>query len=205
MPVDISSPPVVTVDKARKDIYNQYKIEHTMVMAMIASLPAADLGEWGEVVKVAILLLGPDSAIYRVFLDTIKLPFKKFAQFIATFFLVCWTNQNISKLWSDDDFNTKRCMPPVLFNRILRKMHHHGMNASFAPRFWEPLQEAFNKTMIVNFTPREAMKMLFTLDDDKNYHGYGRARNIKFGCESGLKRVRHVKDNKTGYNNHIIC
>ena len=35
-----------------------------MVMAMIASLPAADLGEWEEVVKVAILLLGLDSAVY---------------------------------------------------------------------------------------------------------------------------------------------
>ena len=45
MPVDISSLPVVKVDKAPKDIYNQYKIEYVMVMAMIASLPAADLGE----------------------------------------------------------------------------------------------------------------------------------------------------------------
>ena len=65
---------------------------------MIASLPVADLDKWGEVVKVAILLLGPDSAIYRVFLDTIKLPFNKFARFIAMFFLIYWTNQNISKL-----------------------------------------------------------------------------------------------------------
>ena len=155
MSVDISSPPVVTVDKARKDIYNQYKIEHAMVLGMIASLHAADLGKWGEDVKVAILLLGPDSAIYCVFLDTIKLPFKKFAQFIATFFLVCRTNQNISKRWPDDDFNTKRYMSPVLFNYILRKMHHHRMNASFgAPRFWELLQEAFNKTMTVNTRKR---------------------------------------------------
>ena len=114
-------------------------------------------------------------------------------------------NQNIGKLWSDDDFNTKRYMPPVVFNRILRKMHCHGMNVSFAPRFWVLLQEAFNKTMIANFSPRDQMKMVFTLDDDKNHYGYGRARNVQLGCESGLKRVRHIRDNKTGYNNHVMC
>ena len=96
-------------------------------------------------------------------------------------------------------------MSPVLFNRILRKMHHHRMNVSFAPWFWELLQEAFNKTMTANFTSSEPMKMLFTLDDDKNHHGYGRARNIKVGRESGLKRVWQVKDNKTRYNNHVMC
>ena len=35
-----------------------------MVMAMIATLPAADLGKWEEVVKVVILLLGLDSTMY---------------------------------------------------------------------------------------------------------------------------------------------
>ena len=56
-----------------------HKIEHAMVMAMIASLPAVDLGKWEEVIKVTILLLGLDSAICRMFLDTMKLPFKNFA------------------------------------------------------------------------------------------------------------------------------
>ena len=116
----------------------------------------------------------------QVFLDTIKLPFKKIAWFIATFFLVFWMNQNISKLWSNDDFNTKRCMPSVLFNHIFCKMHHHGMHVSFAPRFWELLQEPFNKTMTANFTPHEPMKMVFTLDDGKNHYDQWRQDNCAY-------------------------
>ena len=76
---------------------------------------------------------------------------------------------------------------------ILHNMHHHGMHVSVAPRFWVLLQEAFNKTTTASFTPREPMKIVFTLDDNKKNYGYGCARNIKFGCESGLKRVRHIK------------
>ena len=79
------------------------------------------------------------------------------------------------------------------------------MYVSVAPRFWESLQVAFNKTVTASFTPRERIKIVFTLDDNKKNYGYGCARNIKFGCESGLKRVRHIKNNKTGHNNHTMC
>ena len=68
-------------------------------MGMISNLPAANLGNWGKVEKVAILLLGPDSAIYRVFLDTVGIPFQKFARVMATFLIICQMNQNLSKLW----------------------------------------------------------------------------------------------------------
>ena len=99
-------------------------------------------------------------------------------------------------------------MPPALFHRILRKMHRYGLHLSFVPRFWEYLQDAFNQIMVANFTPHNPstqMKFVFTLDDEKTNFAYGSAREIKLGCESGLKRVRHVKDNKTGLNNHVLC
>ena len=47
--------------------------------------------------------------------------------------------------------------------------------------------------------------MVLTLGDDKNRFGYGRAREIKLGFELGMKRVWHICDNKTGYNNHGMC
>ena len=56
-----------------------------------------------EIVKVAALLFGQESQIYRVFLDTIKIPHLKFAHFIATFVLVCRMNQNLNKVWEDDE------------------------------------------------------------------------------------------------------
>ena len=98
-PVSMSTLPYVTVDKARGDIYTQYMDEHRMIVNMIDNLPPADLGEWGKVVKVAMLLFGPDSAIYRVFYDKIAIPFEKYAQFLATFFLVCRINQHLNKIW----------------------------------------------------------------------------------------------------------
>ena len=53
-------------------------------------------------------------------------------------------------------------------------MDESGLNRSFSHRFWEHLEEAFNKTMVqyfVNFNREEGdgveFRCLFTLDDDK--------------------------------------
>ena len=49
------------------------------------------------------------------------------------------------------------------------------------------------------------MKRLFGMDDDKLHYTYGRARNVPFLRGSGLNRVCHVRDNKTGFVNHVVC
>jgi len=76
----------------------------------------------GDIVKVAILCFGPDSHFYRVFFDAIGIPDDKFAHFIVTFLLVCRMNQNLTKLWKDDDINTRKYLAPKIFNRILKKI-----------------------------------------------------------------------------------
>ena len=94
---DLSKPPDVFVDKARTDIYNQFKDEHDHVINMIEELPF----EGDDHEKVAKYLFGKDSKVYRCFHDAISLPHNKFCQFMATFFFVCRMNQNYNEMCAD--------------------------------------------------------------------------------------------------------
>ena len=131
---------------------------------------------------------------------------------MATLFLVCRMNHNISKLWADDDFNTIRYMPPTVFNRVCRLMDECGTSRQFSLWFWEHLENAFNKTMVeyfLNFKRHPddediEWRWAFTMDDDKLRKAYGNARDEPLGEESHLKRVRHVKRNRRGFNNHVV-
>ena len=72
-------------------------------------------------------------------------------------------------------------------------MDDHGTDQDFAPRFWELLEDAFNKTMVENFTRLKGIeneKTVYTLDDDKLHFGYCRLRDVVLGSESGLKRLQ---------------
>ena len=72
---------------------------------MIRQLPGEEgLGE-GEMLKVAVLLFGPESPIYRVFCNWIKIFHHKFAHFLATFLCVYRMNQPLNKFQDDDDIN----------------------------------------------------------------------------------------------------
>ena len=102
------------------------------------------MGGGSEIKAVATLLLGPESHIYRVFQDQLKMPHHKFSHFMAALFPACRMNHNISKLWADDDFNTSRYMPPTVFNRVCRLMDDCGLLRQFSLWFWEHLENAFN-------------------------------------------------------------
>ena len=92
----------------------------------------------------ATLLLGPKRHIHRVFRDHLEIPHYKYSPFMATLFLVCHMNHNISKLWGGDDFYSTRYMPPSVFNRVCRLMGECGLSRQFSLRFWEHLENAFN-------------------------------------------------------------
>ena len=73
--------PTVTVDKARSDIFSQYKCEYGFITEMIKKLPGgAEDDEEGGIDKLINLLLGQNSKVYLVFYDTIGLPYHKFSQ-----------------------------------------------------------------------------------------------------------------------------
>ena len=88
--MDMAKEPLITVDKTRFDIFKQYKNEYKLIWGVISKLHCAFYGRGrSEIEAVAWLLLGPDSYIYRVFLDYLRIPHPKFAHFMATFLLVC--------------------------------------------------------------------------------------------------------------------
>ena len=177
---------------------------------MIKELPGSVEEGGSEIKAAATMLLGPESHIYRVFRDHLKMPHHKYAHFVATLFLVCRMNHNINKLWDDDDFNTSRYMAPTIFNRVCRLMDEYGLSRNFSSRFWELLEHAFNRTRVEYFTNFQRCsedadwRFVFTIDDNKLHFRYGQARNVPLGEESRLKRVRHVRDNRLGFNNHVV-
>ena len=66
---------LITVHKARFDIFKQYKNEYKLIRGMISKLHRAFEGRGrSEIEAVAWLLLRPDSYIYRVFLDHLRIP-----------------------------------------------------------------------------------------------------------------------------------
>ena len=98
-------------------------------MEMIESLPDEEGGD--EIDKVITLLYGPDSRIYRLFKDAMKLPYDKFCHWLATFFFICRMNRGLSDLCQDEDVNTDRYMHVSIFNKILRKMDSYGKDNHF--------------------------------------------------------------------------
>ena len=118
---DMSIQPQITIDKARSNIFQKYKNEYRLIRLMIGKENEA-MGGRSEIKAVATLLLGPESHIYRVFHDQLKMPHHEFSHFMATLFLVCRVNHNINKLLADDDFNTSCYMPPTVFNQVCRLM-----------------------------------------------------------------------------------
>ena len=58
---DMSVQPVITVDKATPEIFDQYKFEHDLITKMIANLPAGP--ELDDFEKFVILLFGSDSKV----------------------------------------------------------------------------------------------------------------------------------------------
>ena len=75
---DMSIQPQITIDKARSDIFQQYKNEYRLVRQMINKETKA-MGGGSEIKAVATLLLGPESYIYRIFQVHLKMPHHKFS------------------------------------------------------------------------------------------------------------------------------
>ena len=63
---DMSIQPQITIDKARSDIFQQYRNEYRLIRRMISEETKA-MGGGSEIKAVATLLLGPKSYIYCVF------------------------------------------------------------------------------------------------------------------------------------------
>ena len=205
--VDLSAQPAVFVDKARSELYEQFQDEYFSIMEFLDERPA---GEGGDGVdertsKAVDLLLGPNSPIYRVFHDAIKMPYQKFCQFMATFYFMCRWNQSLKQLWQDPVVNTDRLMPPKIFAKVLRKIDAYGKTRNFEKRFWEEVEEAFNKTN-GNFIHKTSFsRYSLVLDDDKPEFNYGPKRNVPLFEESRLKQVRHTWVNRKGLTNHAMA
>ena len=99
--MDMAKEPLITVDKARFDIFKQYKNKYKLIWGMISKLRRAFEGG-SEIKAIDPLLLGPDSYLYRIFFDHLRIPYPKFAHFMATFLLVCQMNTNLGKLWENE-------------------------------------------------------------------------------------------------------
>ena len=85
-------------------------------------------------------------------------------------------------------------------------MELHAKGNRFQKRSWKEFEEALNKTLKCNFFPDPSkLNLQIFLDDDKALFAHGLPREMPVDEDSDLTRVRHVKENRTGFNYHCAC
>ena len=92
----MTNEPLVTVNKAHFDIFNQYKKVYKLIRGLSYIAPLRGGGR-SEIEAVARLLLGTGFYVYRVFFDHLRIPHPKFGHFMATFLLVCRMNTHLHR------------------------------------------------------------------------------------------------------------
>lgn len=93
--VNYGKQPIVTVDRARRDVFIQFISEHNFIRHKIDN----NIRGSGEPVdKVVSLLFGPTSPVFRVFADHLSLAYDQFCRFLSSFYMSCRYNMNWRKM-----------------------------------------------------------------------------------------------------------
>lgn len=146
--VDYGKRPLVTVDRARRDVFSQYISEHKFIRQLFDHIDKNRQDSDKSIDKIVSLLYGPRSPVFEVFQSQLNLSYDQFCRFLSSFYFSCRLSMNWRKMWDDDDFNTDRgFMSPDDVDKILYKMDkfHHGVVMGSGP-FWQLLEDASNKT-----------------------------------------------------------
>ena len=116
-------------------------------------------------------------------------------------------NKNYGKLSPSDRVDTTGGFTDIEdYDKIWRKMEPHAKGNRFQKRSWKDFEEALKKAWKCNFFPDPSkLNLQICLDDDKALFAHGLLRDIPVDEESDLDRVRHVKENQTGFNCHCAC
>jgi hypothetical protein len=159
---------------------------------------------------IANLFYGPDSKIFRIFKDTLKITHVDFIKFMKTFCVQTAYRVSCTEMFDSDSYvdTTKLCTSEeytALWQKIgrVRIPKDPKSSASSTDTFWMQLEEALNgllRELVVEVLVggqsddgRKISRLWLTLDDDKMHWNGTRHHH------AWLQNTRHVRDNRTGF------
>ena len=181
----------VTVDKARRFLWKGAKTE----MFILRRYWDEDHPSFDSLCE---NLFGKQSELFHLFQTELNIDYESFCRFLATFYTASMLNVTAPRLYELDRFDTTGLMKTKGdFLKILRRMETVD-EGNQGDTLWMKLEYVFNSQMRRIFLSKRGNEELtIALDDDKVHFNYG--KNSK---TYGLKRHRHIKDNRFGHTLH---
>ena len=188
----------VTIDRARKQVFNQAKTEIIDILQQ----------GWDERApsfeKLAKKTFGKNSKLFLLLLHELNLDYPIYCRFMATFLAACQRKMPVSQLLKDRRLDTKGFLSFVEYSKILRRIESIGGNednGTIAESLWMKIEDAYNKEAKDIFLQHRGRSQLcLSLDDDKQKYNYSKTANT-----FGLLRTRHIQKNRFGVNLHTAA
>jgi hypothetical protein len=185
---DVLSNTEVSIDKARRHLWKQAKTE----MGILRDIweenhPSFD--------TLATRIFGPKSKLFQLLEEELSLTYEKYCRFFATFFAASSRSSPATRLLEDIRFDSTGMMEKEKYHRVIKQIEGHR---SGDESLWMQIEELFNSLAKKHFlSKRNDEELYIALDDDKHHFNYSKNADTY-----GLKRCRHIKDNRFGHTAH---
>jgi hypothetical protein len=145
--------------------------------------------------KLATRIFGSKSKLFQLLEEELSLTYETYCRFLATFFAASSRSLPASRLLQDIRFNSTGMMEKDKYHRIIKKIEVHR---SGDESLWMQIEDIFNSLAKKHFlSERHGEELYIALDDDKHHFNYSKNSDTY-----GLKRCRHIKDNRFGHTAH---
>ena len=188
----------VTIDQARKQVFNQAKTEIIDILQK----------GWGEqspsFEKLANETFGKRSRLFLLLLAELGIIYQTYCRFLATFFSACRRRVPVSQMLNDAKLDKTGMLGWGDYKRILRTIEGIGGNddtGTDGESIWMKVEDVYNKQAKDIFLQHRGDSQLsLSLDDDKQKYNYSKNANT-----FGLLRTRHIQKNRFGVNLHTAA
>jgi hypothetical protein len=185
---DAISSTEVSIDKARRHLWKQAKTE-------IGILRAVWQEDHPSFNTLATRIFGPKSKLFQLLEEELSLTYEKYCRFFATFFAASSRSSPATRLLEDIRFDSTGMTEKGEYHRLLKQIE---VKKSGDESLWIQLEDIFNSLAKKHFlSKRNGEELYIALDDDKHHFNYSKNSDTY-----GLKRCRHIKDNRFGHTAH---
>jgi hypothetical protein len=178
---------VSSIDKACRHLWKQAKTETGILRAVWEeNHPSFNI--------LATRMFGPKSKLFHLLEEELSLSYEIYCRFLATFFAASSRSTPTSRLLQDKRFDFSGMIEKDKYHRIIKQIEGHR---SGDESLWMQLEESFNSLAKNHFLSKRDNQLYVALDDDKHHFNYSKDTDTY-----GLKRCRHIKDNRFGHTAH---
>jgi hypothetical protein len=179
---------VVTIDKARRQIWNQGRTEIGILRK-----------KWGEPSPafntLAERTFGRKSRLFHLMIEELDLSFPTYCRWLASFFAACSRKQSVTQLLNDKRFDSTGFLNSTDNLNIFCRIESLSVGGE---TLWMKIERVFNIEMKDSFlSVRGTSKLTIALDDDKQPFNYSKNAHTY-----GLQRCRHIQKNRFGHTAH---